>query len=291
MNNIPDIISSYNDISAEIELSNNNIVGIQNINWDLSTHYIIYELLNKENNHYYIGQHTTNNPLDRYMGSGYLLKKAKRKYGISSFIKIILFDYDNFDDMNEAEKTLVPLSSCNMSNQMCYNLQTGGNPNDLIIFREKRRLTYSNWSTERKMEMKERNRIHSKNMWKNKEISERILKSIHERAHDKKWLEKMSQVTSGKNNGMYGKRLRDCMDEDKYQEWLKTTQNRCYVNDGKKNKKIYLHELEKYQKLGYVSGILRDKRHWMTNGIENKMVLEKDKDKYESNGYVIGRTV
>jgi len=38
--------------------------------------------------------------------------RATSKYNLSSFTKEILFDYDNFDDMNNKEIELVQLSNC-----------------------------------------------------------------------------------------------------------------------------------------------------------------------------------
>jgi hypothetical protein len=60
------------------------------------------------------------------MGSGYLIKRAHKKYQLSSFTKIILFDFDNFEEMNAKEKELVPLSCCYPMDPMSYNIQEGG---------------------------------------------------------------------------------------------------------------------------------------------------------------------
>jgi hypothetical protein len=87
---------------------------------------LIYRIDNLENGKYYIGQHKTENPLDKYMGSGGLITQAVAKHGIENFVKTILFDFDNFDEMNEKEKELVPLSACYPHDKMSYNLREGG---------------------------------------------------------------------------------------------------------------------------------------------------------------------
>ena len=104
-----------------------NILGLENINESLQIHFLIYKITNIINNKYYIGQHKTRNPLDNYFGSGTLLNYAIQKYGIQNFKKEILFDFDNFDEMNIKEQELVPLSSCYPYNNMSYNLKEGGN--------------------------------------------------------------------------------------------------------------------------------------------------------------------
>jgi len=60
------------------------------------------------------------------MGSGELINKAIAKHGIEKFVKTILFDFDNFEEMNEKEKELVPLSACYPNDPLSYNLREGG---------------------------------------------------------------------------------------------------------------------------------------------------------------------
>lgn len=121
---------SIDNTTVVIEHITNNgikISGLSNINSKNTIHYLIYKIVNLNNGKYYIGQHKTENPLDDYMGSGYFLQKAVKKEGIDSFVKIILEDYDNFDDMNNKEKELVPVSNCFPQNPKTYNLIEGGN--------------------------------------------------------------------------------------------------------------------------------------------------------------------
>lgn len=70
-------------------------------------YYIIYRIINKTNGFIYIGQHTTSNLNDGYMGSGLRLWNAYNKYGKDIFIKDILFVFDNFYDMDIKEAELV----------------------------------------------------------------------------------------------------------------------------------------------------------------------------------------
>ena len=88
------------------------MAGLSNINETRNEHFLIYKITNQLNGKHYIGQHHTTNPYDRYMGSGELLYQAKQLYGISAFVKEILFDFDTFELMNEKEAELVQLSNC-----------------------------------------------------------------------------------------------------------------------------------------------------------------------------------
>lgn len=141
--------------------------GLQNVNFNLSTHYLIYKIENLLNGKYYIGQHQTTNVFDDYDGSGKYLHRAYKKYGIENFKKTILFDFDNFDDMNNKEKELVPLLSCASNNPMCYNLKEGGSNGRLS--EESMRLkvmshkkTIANWTKEQREAFAAKCSAHSK---------------------------------------------------------------------------------------------------------------------------------
>jgi len=87
--------------------------------------YTIYKITNKINGKIYIGKHQTKDLNDGYMGSGKHLKRAIARYGIKSFAKEILFQFDNEIEMNDKEVELVTEEF--VKEEANYNLCPGGN--------------------------------------------------------------------------------------------------------------------------------------------------------------------
>ncbi len=87
--------------------------------------YLVYKVTNLTNNKIYIGCHQTININDGYMGSGKLIKRAIKKYGLINFKKEILKMFNNVTDMFEYEKQLVNENYLN--DGLVYNLTLGGN--------------------------------------------------------------------------------------------------------------------------------------------------------------------
>lgn len=87
--------------------------------------YCIYKITNKINNKTYIGQHKYSNINDGYMGSGKLLKKAIKKYGIENFNKEILVENINTrEEIDELEINYILLEKNNGKAE--YNITSGG---------------------------------------------------------------------------------------------------------------------------------------------------------------------
>lgn len=165
-------------------------------------HYTIYKITNKINGKYYIGKHQTSDLDDGYFGSGKLISRAIKKYGIENFTKEILFIFDNQQEMNAKEKELVVVS------EDTYNLCPGGhggfgyiNENNL-------------WDTPQRLKAAKENLkiavIHARKAMSNPEIKERTYKKISQsligriggfkgKTHSQSTKQKMS--IRRKNNG------------------------------------------------------------------------------------------
>ena len=75
---------------------------------------------------WYDGQHQTYDLNDGYDGSGIDLPEAYEQFGKENFTFEILFDYDNFKDMNDKEREVV-----DWRNPMTYNKIPGGQGIDI----------------------------------------------------------------------------------------------------------------------------------------------------------------
>lgn len=86
-------------------------------------HYL-YKIINLINNKIYVGVHSTKNMNDDYMGSGTILLKSIKKYGLDNFSKEILSYYDCRETLNAAEAEIV--NEVFIERDDTYNLKTGG---------------------------------------------------------------------------------------------------------------------------------------------------------------------
>lgn len=269
------------------------ILGLENINESLSTHYLIYKITNNINGKYYIGQHCTDDIYDQYMGSGKLIRKAEQKYGLSSFTKEILFDFDNFEDMNNKEIELVQLSNCFPHDQMSYNLREGGYKGQISDYTKQllskaQTIRFQNLTDEQrqiwteklsKASSGENNPMfgksdHAKGLVAYSRYRKgKTLEEIHgiEKAQIIK--QNTSENTSGENNGCYGKR------------WLHNplTNDKVYVQKD---------DVQKYKDLGYIEGSGKPTSlgyKWINNGLIEMQVHPEKLVEYINDGWVLGK--
>ena len=69
--------------------------------------YGLYKITNLLNGKMYIGQHTTTNLDDGYMGSGKIIMRAIAKYGVQNFRKEWLMFCEDEEELNYMERVFV----------------------------------------------------------------------------------------------------------------------------------------------------------------------------------------
>ena len=89
----------------------------------------IYKITNNVNGKIYIGKQVRKSK--NYMGSGLLIKRAQKKYGIENFDKVILEECINNDELCEREKYWIEtLNSTDIN--IGYNISCGGDGGDTL---------------------------------------------------------------------------------------------------------------------------------------------------------------
>ena len=114
---------------------------------------IVYCTHNKLNGKKYIGSHSNNNA--KYLGSGFRLKKAFKKYGKKNFsYEHICLNVDNRNTLNFLEKFWIKTMHSRYPNG--YNLEEGGtskgppsinthkSPRETVVFFKKLSIFFTN---------------------------------------------------------------------------------------------------------------------------------------------------
>lgn len=84
--------------------------------------YTVYKITNLVNEKFYIGVHKTDNPNDKYMGSGIAVRRAIKKYGRENFVKDILFVTECKEEAYKTEASFTE----DYNREDSYNLKQGG---------------------------------------------------------------------------------------------------------------------------------------------------------------------
>lgn len=113
---------------------------------DFELKFLVYQTLNLKNSRYYIGLHPTEIGWDNYLGSGIdindpytyqfsktPLQQAVKEFGIRSFRRIVLNEFNDYNEALDYWKTLINKKS--MANALLYNQCTLENCNYDIVYR------------------------------------------------------------------------------------------------------------------------------------------------------------
>lgn len=263
---------------------NLKISGLSCIN-ENDEHFLIYKMVNLINGMYYIGKHKTRNPLDEYSGSGLFIGNAKQKYGIENFIKILMYDFNTEEEMEQKEIELVPEISCYHSNPMCYNIAAGGQGGNLgkevnrrisnAISGEKNGMYGKKLSKESLQKISDKLKGHpnyTHKGWKQTEEAKRKI-SIHNKGkkHTEAALEKIRLVRKNQKN------LK--LDSAKGKHW--------YFNPITNEETMFF---ESEVPIGWIKGRLENPtkgtKKYYTNGIKDILI---DENAIPPNGFMPGR--
>lgn len=176
--------------------------------------YTVYKIINLINGKIYIGVHQTFDLNDGYMGSGKILKKAIKKYGIENFKKEYLEIFNTKEKMFEMESKLVNENFIKSENS--YNIKCGGFGG----------FDYINQLDHIKEKSSKRAKLLSKRNWENEKLAKKMrkngsyqLKKLHlegkisydnfkGKTHTEETKKKIGEANSkhqkGSNNSNYG---------------------------------------------------------------------------------------
>lgn len=249
----------------------------------MKKHYLIYQITNTVNNKIYIGKHITENVDDDYFGSGKLLSYAKEKYGIDKFVKTILFELQNEEEMNLLEKYVVTQEFCDRKDT--YNINVGGDGgwsyiNELRkknpIIRQQHCYNFAHGSREY---------CHTQDF--SNAISN-ALKSLY-RKHPEKhgttgkhW--KSQKASDNMKNPAKNKMIGKCwihnIETLEFKVWPKDVKLPDGWSFGKKPHKEVIPKNPNHPNLGYL---------WISKGNEHKYVLKSEIDIWINSGWHKGR--
>lgn len=155
---------------------------------------IIYKTTNLINGKIYVGKDSINNP--DYLGSGLILNRAIKKYGIHNFKKIILEQCNTSQELDEKEKYWIKeLNSTDK--RIGYNIAKGGTGGDTFTNQPpyKKALMLSKLKSKRHLwdtpEYRKKTSDTFKKIWSNPSYKDHMIKVMTGR--EIKWSDKISK--------------------------------------------------------------------------------------------------
>lgn len=223
----------------------------------------------------YFGKHITHNIInDKYAGSGTKISNYHAKYP-GEYYKRYLGFYNNSTELEQAEYDLI---HDHLNKEYCLNLKDGGGNAPLSE------------ETKQKISEKLKNNIISE------ETKQKISNTMKSKVDDE-YRKRMSKITTGKNNPMYGKCSEDYMTPEaikekrkKQSENLKGERNGMYgihVEDLMTPEAIKEKRRKQSNSMKGKNTWIKGKKH-VYNEKEHILVLPEEIDKYLSMGYKLG---
>lgn len=161
---------------------------------------IVYKTTNIINGKFYIGVHGTNDLNDSYLGSGLNLEDAIVKYGKSSFKREIIQICQSYEEAFKLESELVTDDLIKSRN--CYNIARGGNAGNLVSTKGIPKPE----GFGKKISIAQNDPTNLKVIEGHKRAAEKLKLSDKSYTKTDEFKRNMSKVTSGCNNGMFGKK-------------------------------------------------------------------------------------
>lgn len=208
--------------------------------------YTIYKTTNIINGKFYIGKHQTEDLKDGYIGSGKLLQRAIKKYGIENFHKEILYVCKSEKHMNTLEKILVVPDV-----EINYNLCDGGKGGFGYINRNPEKFL-----TPKRLKglipLKDRTEIQKQN-WRNNVAKSKKKKSytLNQSASQKRRYEENKSHWLGKK---HSEKTLQKMRKSKNVGHQNSQYGTCWITNGVENKKIKKEKLDFWLSKGYNKG-------------------------------------
>ena len=166
--------------------------------------YYIYRIRNKINGKTYIGQHKYKKLNDSYMGSGTLLAKAKKKYGIKNFTKEILYSRIQLKETADSVE-IFAIKKERALGKAEYNIENGGNGAGKVSEETRRKVSEArkgmHFSEETKRKMSEA----KKGKPRSEEVRRKMSESRKGISKAEECKRKMSESHKGKHYNMIKK--------------------------------------------------------------------------------------
>lgn len=186
----------------------------------------IYILTNKISGKQYIGKHSTDNLQDGYMGSGFIVKQIKQKYGKNIFSKQIIQFCKSEEEAFERQRYWINYYNA-LEDEHYYNLDQGGAGHTGYTPSEQTRQKMSKAQKQRYNKDPENHPLRKVQM--TDQIKAKISKSLTGRKLSEEQKQKISERTKGQKNPRAIKV--ECLNNHKIFNTIKQAAQWCGVDN------------------------------------------------------------